>query len=198
MIWSTSQNAITCCPTHGKRCRRPGLGRGSLLVRKYWCASSLACMIWEQGGSYSTWLAAHQCKWPRTHCQDLFTHPHKCLLFIFHCNKMTWGQGLHKDISTAMYWFYPRLESNHLELYNVFHNYCKYLKVYTGSRSYFLMSAQAFLSTIKQMTTGAKPDWGYHEKLKVSNHNGFPGFCGLLHPGCFTANPTHKHLLTTF
>ncbi len=30
--WSTRPSAITCCPTHGKRCRRPGLGRGSPLV----------------------------------------------------------------------------------------------------------------------------------------------------------------------
>lgn len=61
-IWSTRPSAITCCPMHGKRCRRQGLGRGSPLVRSNshtyaelnWCASSSARMTSEQGGSDTT------------------------------------------------------------------------------------------------------------------------------------------------
>ena len=73
------------------------------------------------------------------------------------------------------------------------------------------MSAQVFLSTIKHMTAaGANPDWGFYEKLKVAEHNGFPGclvfvfFCRAYEPKLFffffffTGSPAHKHLLTTF
>lgn len=54
------------------------------------------------------------------------------------------------------------------------------------------MSALVFLSAIKHMTgAGANPDWGFYEKLKAADHNGFPGclgfffFAGLMNPGSF-------------
>lgn len=105
-IWWTRPSATTCCPTRGKRCRRPGLGRGSPPVntthtqqRKInWCASSLARMTPEHSD-----LHTYQCTWPRT-TFTASTHPHTHRTFILYRNeKKAERWRLHEETLTR-YW----------------------------------------------------------------------------------------------
>lgn len=125
-IWSTRPSAITCCPTHGKRCRRPGLGRGSLLVHTNsytWpelnlCASSLAWMTWEQCGSNMI------CHSPVNLARNIVARPcsgtHIHYLLQQDGGEVRPPQG---DLNLPLNCidFSPQLESNDLELHNVFH-----------------------------------------------------------------------------
>lgn len=192
-IWSTRPSAITCCPTHGKRCRRPGLGRGSLLVHTnsyMWpelnlCASSLAWMTWEQCGSNMI------CHSPVNLARNTVARPcsgtHIHYLLQQDGGEVRSPQG---DLNLPLNCidFSPQLESNDLELHNVFHTTTVNCEKYT--RVIFPNVSTGF-SFHKQMTSAeAKSDWGYYEKLKVANHNGFQGFCRLLNSSPFNGKPS--------
>lgn len=59
-IWWTRPSATTCCPTRGKRCRRPGLGRGSLPVNTTHTQQlkiNLMCIVFGLDDPRAQWSA---------------------------------------------------------------------------------------------------------------------------------------------
>lgn len=140
-IWSMKPSATTCCPTHGRRCRRQGPGRGSLLVR---CNTETRRLCTGRHTSTDAhlslaWLTSAQgakgmiCHPPAQLTQNILPgsmHPHthslahtRCSYFTARRSRRGQGSSRRPWPATPLYWFMPTTGKkwSKTELYNIAH-----------------------------------------------------------------------------